>query len=235
LAYGLQTYVIDPTGVDYGLNLNETTLPQLLRDRGNYSTHAVGKWHQGESDWRFTPTFRGYDSFHGFYTGGQDYFTHMAGPGYDFRIDATRECGRGCSVVDWASQGVYSTHVFTRAACDVIAAHNAATPLFLYLAYQAVHSPDQVPPQYEAPYNATIPHDAKRRTFAGMLSALDEGVGNVTRALEAAGMLQDTLILFVADNGGPIACADSTCGDATGTSNFPLCVACLVWGGGEWA
>lgn len=42
LAYGLQTYVIDPEGVDYGLNLNETTLPQLLRDRGGYETHAVG-------------------------------------------------------------------------------------------------------------------------------------------------------------------------------------------------
>ena len=45
LAYGLQTYVIDPAGVDYGLNINETTLPQLLRDRGGYDTHAIGKWH----------------------------------------------------------------------------------------------------------------------------------------------------------------------------------------------
>jgi len=44
LLLGLQTYVIDPTGVDYGLDLNETTLPQLLRDRGGYATHAVGKW-----------------------------------------------------------------------------------------------------------------------------------------------------------------------------------------------
>ena len=43
LAYGLQTYVIDPAGVDYGLNLNETTLPQLLRDRAGYDTHAIGK------------------------------------------------------------------------------------------------------------------------------------------------------------------------------------------------
>jgi len=43
LSYGLQTYVIDPEGVDYGLDLNETTLPQLLRDRGGYDTHAIGK------------------------------------------------------------------------------------------------------------------------------------------------------------------------------------------------
>jgi arylsulfatase A-like enzyme len=45
LALGLQTYVIDPTGVDYGLDLNETTLPSLLRERAGYATHAVGKWH----------------------------------------------------------------------------------------------------------------------------------------------------------------------------------------------
>jgi arylsulfatase A-like enzyme len=180
----------------------------------------------GMASWAQTPTFRGYNSFHGFYTGGQDYYTHMAGAGYDFHKDASRECGAGCSQVDWASQGLYSTHVFTSAACDVIASHAAtappATPLFLYLAYQAVHSPDQVPASYTDPYNATIPNDAKRRTFAGMLSALDEGVGNVTAALRAAGMEENTLVIFVADNGGPIACADGTCGDATGTSNFPL-------------
>jgi arylsulfatase A-like enzyme len=63
LSYGLQTYVISPTGVDYGLDLNETTLPQLLRDRGGYDTHAIGKWHLGEAMWEQTPTFRGYNSF----------------------------------------------------------------------------------------------------------------------------------------------------------------------------
>ena len=75
LSLGLQTYVIDPAGVDYGLDLNETTLPELLRDKGGYETHAVGKWHLGMARWEQTPTFRGYESFHGFYSGGQDYFT----------------------------------------------------------------------------------------------------------------------------------------------------------------
>ena len=232
LALGLQTYVIDPTGVDYGLDLNETTLPQLLRDRAGYRTHAVGKYHLGMARWAQTPTFRGYDSFHGFYSGGQDYFTHQADGGFDMHIDSSRECGANCSVVDWASAGVYSTHLYTRAAVDVIRAHPPAQPLFLYLAYQAVHSPDQVPESYIAPYNASI-SDPKRRTFAGMLSCLDEGVGNVTTALEAAGLAANTLVVFVSDNGGPIRCEDGPCGDATGTSNWPLRAGKhSVWEGG---
>ena len=93
-------------------------------------------------------------------------------------------------------------------------------PLLSLLA-QAVHSPDQVPQSYIDPYNETIP-DAKRRTFAGMLSALDEAVGNVTAALAAAGMADNALVIFAADNGGPVACGASMCGDATGSSNYPL-------------
>lgn len=223
LAMGLQSYVI-PDGADYGMDLNETTLPSLLRDRAGYASHAVGKWHLGEASWAQTPTFRGYNSFHGYYSGGQDYYTHSEGGGYDFRIDASPRCGAGCSVVDYTSNGTYSTHVFAAAAVDVIATHDQARgPLFLYFATQAVHSPRQVPQSYIDPYNATIP-SLERRVFAGMLSALDEAVGNVTAALAAAGghLASNTLVVLVADNGGPIACDDTTCSDATGASNFPL-------------
>jgi arylsulfatase B len=146
----------------------------------------------------------------------------MAGDGYDFHLDPSRECGKGCSVVDWESQGTYSTHIFSDAAIKVIEDHDTSSPLFLYLAYQAVHSPDEVPVSYEEPYNTTIVGDKKRLTYAGMLSALDEGVGNVTRALEARGMLENTLIIFTSDNGGPVACNDNICGDAQGSSNYPL-------------
>lgn len=221
LAYGLQTYVIDPAGVDYGLNLNETTLPELLRDRGGYDTHAIGKWHMGMARWEQTPTFRGYNSFHGYYSGGQDYYTHTESNGFDLHLDATPRCGANCSIVDWPNKGRYSTELYASAAVARIAAHDPATPLFLYVAFQAVHAPDQVPQSYIDPYNATIA-DAKRRIFAGMLSALDEGVANITAALRARGMGDNTLIVFAADNGGPIRCDFSTCGDATGTSNYPL-------------
>lgn len=144
--------------------------------------------------WEQTPTFRGYNSFHGFYSGGQDYFTHEASGGFDLHVDAGPRCGANCSKVDWASQGVYSTHLYASSAVSLIRAHDPATPLFLYLAFQAVHSPDQVPQQYIDPYNATIA-DPKRRTFAGMLSCLDEAVGNVTAAVAAAGLEENTLVV----------------------------------------
>lgn len=221
LAYGLQTYVIPP-GAPYGLNTNETTLPEILRDFGGYDTHATGKYHLGFQSWQNTPTFRGYNSFRGFYSGGQDYYSHLEGNGYDLHVDIGKECGEGCSRVDWENQNVYSTYIYTSRAVEIIKERTAASPpLFLYVAYQAVHSPDEVPQKYINAYNATIP-DLKRRTFAGMLSALDEGVGNITKALNEAGMSSNTLIVFVADNGGPIHCDSGICGDATGTSNYPL-------------
>ena len=173
------------------------------------------------SSWNQTPTFRGYNSFHGFYSGGQDYFTHEEAGAFDLHVDVGARCGAGCSTVDWANKGRYSTELYASSAVARIAAHDASKPLFLYVAFQAVHSPDQVPQKYIDPYNASIP-DAKRRVFAGMLSALDEGVGNITAALRAAGMEESSLVIFAADNGGPIRCEFSTCGDATGASNFPL-------------
>lgn len=126
-------------------------------------------------------------------------------------------CGPGCSQIASQDAGVYSTTVFAEEAVRVVGAHDPSEkPLFLYLAFQGVHSPAQVPEQYEQPYAQTIA-DKKRRTYAGMLSAVDEGIGNVTAALAAKGMLDDTLIVFTTDNGGP-----TTTGDGVGARNWPL-------------
>lgn len=74
-------------------------------------------------------------------SGGEDYFTHEAGGAYDFRRDPSPNCGPGCSQVNWEDQNVYSTTVFSREACSIIAKHPFATPLFLYLAYQVSADP----------------------------------------------------------------------------------------------
>ena len=81
----------------------------------------------------------------------------------------------------------------------VITAHDPATPLFLYMPFQAVHCPIEVPAHYAEPYAAL---DQSRRQFAGMLAALDAAVGRVRASLEARGMWKDTLLFFTTDNGG---------------------------------
>jgi arylsulfatase A-like enzyme len=196
----------------------------------------VGKWHMGFSQWEQTPTHRGFDSFYGFYSGSADYYTHVTSKkGYDMRYDPEPLCGLGCSrIVN--ETGNYSTHVFTREAIRVIDEYSSTFtkeeqgdhPLFLYLAFQAVHHPDQVPERYIDPYKEFWPENPLRRTYAGMLTAADEGIGNVTAALQAAGMWDDTLVVFSTDNGGPTA----TC-SVQGSSNYPLRGGkCSVWEGG---
>lgn len=222
--YAMHHSIVDwiPPGSAYGLPLNETTMAEKFSQVG-YTTAMSGKWHLGFYKWGHTPTFRGFDSFLGFYGGGEDYFTHENSGAYDFRRDPRPNCGEGCSQINWEDRGVYSTTVFTREAVRVVDAHHATynssvneNPLFLYLAFQGVHAPAQVPERYVSPYASTIT-DSKRRTFAGMLSAVDEGIGNVTAALRAAGMLDSTTIVFTSDNGGPV-----LGGDAVGARNWPM-------------
>jgi arylsulfatase A-like enzyme len=197
-----------------GLPLDEETLPQVLRRRssssggGNpsYQAHAVGKWHVGHSRWEQTPTFRGFQSFYGFYLGSQDYFSHQYANHmmYDMHYDASEFCGDGCSrLVD--ERGNYSTTVFTREAVRIIENHDEMQgPLFLYLAHQAVHYPDEVPRQYVDPYrNRTEQWTDQRKVYAGMLSAVDESIANVTRALQEQDMWKDTIVVVTTDNGGP--------------------------------
>ncbi len=246
--------VIEPVSTA-GLPLDIETLPEMLkrattskRDNSNgksqgsspssddfsteqqsstYQNHAVGKWHIGHSSWEQTPTFRGFDSFFGFYQGGQDYFTHSSEGGVDLHYDKSPRCGKGCSQVT-NEKGNYSTHVFTREAIEVVKKHDSNQPLFLYLAYQAVHCPNEVPPEYMVPYENRTDWTDKRINYAGMLTAADEGIGNITAALKQNGLWGNTLIILTTDNGGP-----TTVGCTQGSSNYPKRGGkCSLWEGG---
>jgi arylsulfatase A-like enzyme len=214
-----------------GLPLDEETLPQVLR-RAGYQAHAVGKWHVGSSSWEQTPTFRGFQSFYGFYLGGQDYLTHIKTDSkidaYDMRSDKQEFCGEDCSkLVD--ERGNYSTNVFTRQAVKVIEEHDDTDgPLFLYLAHQAVHWPDEVPEDYKQPYENRTDWDDKRITYAGMLTAADESIANVTRALQEKGMWENTLVVFTTDNGGPT----DVCMVQGSSNGVRRGGKCTVWEGG---
>jgi arylsulfatase B len=223
-----------------GLPLDEETIPQVLR-RSGYTAHAVGKWHVGHALWEQTPTFRGFQSFFGYYRGWNDYYTHYVGDratgtaAYEMHWDGQEFCGYNCSqYVD--ERGNYSTHVFTREAIRILHQHASSytasvadQPLFLYLAYQAVHAPDEVPLSYERLYENYTSWTSQRKTYAGMLSAVDESIGNITRALRETGLWNNTLVVVTTDNGGPTAiCA------VQGSMNKPPRRGgkCTLWEGG---
>ncbi|ETO14145.1 hypothetical protein RFI_23221 [Reticulomyxa filosa] len=139
---GLQHHVILP-GAPYGLDLKEYLLTEYLKKDAPtpYETHLIGKWHLGYFDIRYTPTYRYFDSFYGFYMDMQDYYTHERHhyyKGIDFRNGTL-------PVTSFKKQ--YSTFVYGNATKRLLRSYarkSQQNPFFIFLAYQAVHMPNQV-------------------------------------------------------------------------------------------
>lgn len=167
-----------------GLPLSQTTLADRLKAAG-YVTGLVGKWHLG-SALEFRPRNRGFDEFFGFLGGAHTYFA-----------GASTDLYRGTEVV---KESTYLTDAFAREAVSFIERHKER-PFFLELAFNAVHTPMDATDARLARF-ATIPNQT-RRTYAAMLTALDEAVGAVIDKLRLSGLEDDTLIVFLSDNGGP--------------------------------
>lgn len=180
-------YTVVRPNAPWGLPLAERTLPQALRAAG-YETAIVGKWHLGEFQPAYRPTQRGFDHQYGLWFGMIDYYTHKRGDTLDWHRDDQPCLDEG-----------YSTHLIAKEACRIIRERNPAKPLFLYLPFNAVHAPLQVPAQYTAPFTNLT---GNRKTYAGMVAAMDEAVGQVIAALDEAKMRDNTLIIFSSDNGG---------------------------------
>ena len=164
------------------------------------------------SSWRFTPLERGFESYYGYLGGGEDYWLHGTDTELDFWDGDAPDFSHTCWQQNDCPHDFYSANVFAEKAVGVIegAAQNRSK-LFLYLAWQSVHSGGrlqlQAPQDYIDGFTSTVPlvggTSTKRRELAGMVRSLDEGVGNVSAALSRAGMLEDTLLIFSTDNGKP--------------------------------
>jgi arylsulfatase A-like enzyme len=187
LRYGFQTGVVRPWA-RYGLPLEERLLPVALREVG-YETAIVGKWHLGHFQPEYLPTRRGFDHQYGHYNGALDYFTHVRDEGFDWHRDDKENHDEG-----------YSTELIATEAERLIKQRNRQKQLFLYVPFNGVHAPLQVPEKYSAPYTQ---FKGNRKTYAGMVTALDEAVGKIVAALREEKLLANTLILFSSDNGGP--------------------------------
>ena len=187
--YGLQTLVI-PTPGKYGLPTDEWLLPQALKEAG-YRTVMVGKWHLGHADRKYWPRQRGFDYHYGAMLGEIDYFTHSS-----------------MKVRDWyrnnqpVKEEGYVTQLLGKDAVARINENDPKTPLFLYLAFTAPHAPYQAPKQYLDQYKNIA--DPTRRAYAAMITSMDDEIGKVVAALDKKKMRENTLIVFMSDNGGNV-------------------------------
>lgn len=185
--YGLQTIVI-PGPAGYGLDTTEFLLPQCLKEAG-YATAIIGKWHLGHADIKYWPKQRGFDYQYGAMIGELDYYTHS---------DA--------GVLDWfrnnepVKEKGYTTQLIGADAVKFINGQNGKKPFYLYLTFNAPHTPYQAPQEYVDRYKAI--KDPTRRTYAGMVTCLDDELGKVVAALDKHGLRENTLIIFHSDNGG---------------------------------
>ena len=180
-----------------GMPTSEVTLANRLKSAG-YVTGLVGKWHLGAAP-QFHPQRRGFDEFFGFLGGAHDYFK-------------SQEIVRGNEPV---KETEYLTDAFAREAVAFIDRHQTQ-PWFLYLAFNAVHTPMQADDARLQKFAHIA--DVKRRTYAAMMFAMDEAIGEVRKKLVDAKLDQNTLVTFISDNGGPTMTGTTT----NGSVNTPL-------------
>jgi arylsulfatase A-like enzyme len=172
---------------EFGLSLNERTIGDRFKELG-YVTGWFGKSHLGYSP-QFHPLKRGFDEYFGFLGGAHDYL--------DAKADGNNPILRGTNRVEKID---YTTEAFAREAVDFIE-RNRGKPWLCYLPFNAVHGPLESTDKYLSRFSSI--KEQKRRTFAAMLSAMDDAIGDVMKKLREHHVEDDTLIFFFSDNGGP--------------------------------
>jgi len=213
LSIGMQYGMVSAIA-EWGMPLEETTLPEVLKDN-SYVTHMLGKWHLGYFSPLFLPTARGFDSWTG-YSNGENYYWSKKSPDYAEHSDFIESNTTCYAPYTGSDKHNYSTIFYTNKAINIIENHDTSDPLFLYMAYQAVHDPfidhgkfdTGIPDSYfdEEPtiletIHKTIIGDI-RQEYVKSLYLLDKGVGQIYDALTNKGIIDNTYIIFMSDNGG---------------------------------
>jgi arylsulfatase A len=165
------------------LALREVTLADVLRAAG-YATGLVGKWHLGAFDPRYSPTARGFSEAVCFRGGMHDY--------YKWRIERNNQPAY--------ADGRYLTDVWTEEAVQFLQRHRRE-PFFLHLAYNAPHTPLQVPEDDLRPFLHSGRHNRAVATLYGMIRRMDRGIGRVLETLDQLGLRENTIVIFTSDNG----------------------------------
>jgi arylsulfatase A-like enzyme len=209
--FGFETNpAYDPGNPYLGIDPGEILFPKRLQKAG-YRTGIIGKWHLGAAP-AYHPNNRGFDHFFGFLGGGHDYFRiDLREPVQEGYLQALERNGRPAEF-----QG-YLTTALAEDAAHFVAAEKEK-PFFLYLAFNAPHTPAQAPKDDIARYAHIA--DKRRRVYAAMVDVMDAGIGKVIAALDENGLRENTLIFFLSDNGGPQDKEGTSGGN--GSSNAPF-------------
>jgi arylsulfatase A-like enzyme len=192
---------INPANPIAGIPLEEENMAEVLRKVG-YNSAIIGKWHMGSHPVHH-PLNRGFDHFFGFLSGGHNYYPDQLTLNSLEEVSRKWEWYRTRIMRDHERIDIddYLTDELTDAATAYIDRQaEDDNPFFLYLAYNAPHTPLQATEKYLSRFPDIA--DKKRRTYAAMVSAVDDGVGRVMEALRRHGIEEETLVVFLSDNGG---------------------------------
>jgi hypothetical protein len=173
-----------------GLSPNELTIADVSRSDG-YQTGLVGKWHLGHTLAHQVPNAQGFDHFWGHLHTNTDFYTHQREGAHDLQEN-------GKSVYE---PNQYLTHLEAREAQRFIRDRDPARPFFLYVPFTAPHSPMQAPQSTIDKYES-LSNKASRRVYAAMVDELDQAIGAILDALDDEGIADNTIVLFMSDNGG---------------------------------
>ncbi|MEC9092523.1 MAG: arylsulfatase [Planctomycetota bacterium] len=192
-----------PLGGGALLPLDEHLLPQTLKAAG-YQTLMSGKWHLGNRNEAALPHKRGFDSFYGHTGGFIDYYTHQRGGGLRRRPGGSQP--ENTPAPDWQRNGKtlieegYSTQLIGKEAVRLLQKRNKNQPTFLYVTFNAPHTPLQAPQEFIDRYSTL--ENQNRRVFAAMVDAMDEEIGKILKVIDEEKMRENTIVLFMSDNGG---------------------------------
>lgn len=212
----------DPVRGFAGMPRNMTGIATKLREAG-YRTHATGKWDAGMATWDHTPMGRGYETWLGYYHHANDYWTQQ--------VVGAGSTGCGPLVDLWNTSGparhlngtAYEEEMFTQNTLDVLTRHNPKEPLFLFHSFHQIHTPLEVPAEWEEKFSFL--KDTSQRKYASMVNYMDTSLGKIVNKLKARAMWDNTLMVVFSDNGGPVySLPDGTIGAQVygAASNLPL-------------
>ncbi|NLR94563.1 sulfatase-like hydrolase/transferase [Flammeovirga agarivorans] len=188
-----------PNDIDQGLSVDEETIADVLGREG-YKSMALGKWHLGAHE-KLRPLKRGFDEFYGFLTGGHKYFPE------EWILNDISEIKQHSDAYKTkllhnntrVDEKEYLTDALSREAVRFVD-ENSDKPFFMYLAYNAPHAPLQATPKYLKRFSHI--ENKKRKTYCAMVSAVDDGVGLLLDKLDEKGIADNTIVIFLSDNGG---------------------------------